>query len=71
MDFLDFFENIGWGLGIIVVVVVILLLIMFLSMLIPTLFMIGGRLFLGLIILILIIAVIYFIGRFAKDFIKK
>lgn len=71
MDFLDFFENMGLGLTIIIVIIVFFALIMFLGRVIPVLLMGLGGLFMLVIFIILIGAVIYFIGRFAKDFIKK
>ena len=70
MDFLDFFENMGFGLGTILIIVVILILVVFIGRIIPVLFMGIGSIFFGLITLIVLLAVIYFIGKFVKDFIK-
>lgn len=71
MDILDFFENMGWGLIIVVVIVIFLFLIMFLARLIPTLLMGLGGFFMLFTMIILIGAVIYFIGKFAKCFVKN
>ena len=71
MDFIDFLENIGLGMTIIVAIVVILILLIFVGRLIPVLLMSIGSLFLGLVVLVLLGAVIYFIGIFAKDFFGK
>ena len=71
MDFIDFFENMGFGVGIIVIIFIILLLIMFIVRLIPALLMGFGSLLFTLIIIVAVGAVIYFIGKFAKDFIKN
>lgn len=71
MDFIDFFENMGLGMAIVIAVVVILILLIFVSKLVPVLLMAVGSLFVGLIILVVLCAVIYFIGKFAKDFIRK
>lgn len=71
MDFLDFFENMGWGLSIVIVLIIFLFLITVIRSIIPGLLMhLGGLLYLFIIIIVLG-AVIYFIGKFAKDFIKK
>ena len=71
MDFLDFFENMGFGVGIIIMIFIILVVGMFLIRLIPALLMGFGSLLFILIIIVEVGAVIYFIGKFAKDFIKK
>ena len=71
MDFLDFFENMGFGVGIIIMIFVILIVVMFLIRLIPALLMGFGSLLFLLIIIVAVGAVIYFVGKFAKDFIKK
>ena len=63
MDFLDFFENMGFGLGTILIIVVILILVVFIGRIIPVLFMGIGSIFFGLITLIVLLAVIYFIGK--------
>ena len=71
MDFLDFFENMGLGLGIVVVLIVVVFLILLMSALIPALLVrLAGLLYI-IIILLAVGAIIYFIGKFAKDFIKK
>ena len=71
MDFIDFFENMGFGVSIIVIIFIMLLLIMFIVRLIPALLMGFGSLLFPLIIIVTVGAVIYFIGKFAKDFIKN
>ncbi|WP_297826829.1 hypothetical protein [uncultured Methanobrevibacter sp.] len=71
MDFLDFFENMGFGLTIVISIIVILVLIMFIGRFIPLLLMgIGGILY-TIMVICIIGAVVYFIGKFAKEFIKK
>ena len=71
MDILDFFENMGLGISIIIVVAAVLFLIMVAGYILPVLL---TQLF-GIFIIILSIcavgAVIYFIGKFAKDLIRK
>ena len=69
MDIMDMLENFGLGLGIVICIIIILVIILFLGAIIPVLFFSLGRLLLYLIIIIAIIAVIYFIGKFVKDFI--
>lgn len=71
MDVLDFLENMGLGLTIIVGIIVLLFVIMILRFLIPALLMGLGGLFSIIITVILIGAIIYFIGKFSKGFIKK
>lgn len=71
MDFLDLFENMGLGLTIVVILVVFIFLISVVGRLIPALIMgLGGLVYLFIIVLIFGI-IIYFIGKFAKDLIKK
>ena len=71
MDILDFFENMGLGISIIIVVAAVLFLIMVAGYILPVLL---TQLF-GIFIIILSICavgvVIYFIGKFAKDLIRK
>jgi hypothetical protein len=69
MVFLDFFENMSLGLTIIMLSVFILLII-FVGNLISVFLMGFGRLLYLLVPIILVGAIIYFIGKFAKDFIK-
>lgn len=71
MDFLDFFENMGFGVGIIIIIFLIAIVIMFFGRIIPALLMGFGSLLFLLIIIVAVGAVIYFVGKFAKDFIKK
>jgi hypothetical protein len=71
MDILDFLENMGFGLGTVMVLVIFLFLITSAGTLIPGLLMGFGHLMYLLIIILLVGAAIYFIGRFAKDFVKK
>ena len=71
MDVRDMFENFGLGLGIAGVIIVFLIAMTLIVAIIPALFMrLGGFLFISIAI-IAIIAVIYFIGKFFKDLIKK
>ena len=71
MDFLDLFENMGLCLTIVVILVVFIFLISVVGRLIPALIMgLGGLVYLFIIVLIFGI-IIYFIGKFAKDLIKK
>ena len=70
MDIRDMLENFGLGLGIVIIVIVLIFIFLFLSAIIPALLVLFGRLLFYLIIIIAIIAVIYFIGKFAKNFIK-
>jgi hypothetical protein len=71
MDVLDFFENMGWGLGIVIVIAIFMVLIIILGTIIPVLLMGLGQLLFFVIIILVVGAVIYFIGKFAKDFLKK
>jgi hypothetical protein len=71
MDFLDYFENMGFGVGIIIIIFLIVIVIMFSGRIIPALLMGFGSLLFLLIIIVAVGAVIYFVGKFAKDFIKK
>ena len=70
MDIAEIFENLGLGLGIVIGIIALLFVFLIFSAIIPgLLFHFGGLLFI-LIIIIAIITVIYFIGKFVKDFIK-
>lgn len=71
MDVLDFLENMGLGLTIVVGIILLLFVIMILRFLIPALLMGLGGLFSIIVTVILICAIIYFIGKFSKGFIKK
>ncbi len=70
MDIQDIFENLGLGLGIVIIVLVFLFVMILFSTIVPALLWHLGGLLLGLIAVIFLIAVFYFIGKFAKDFIK-
>ena len=70
MDFLDFFENMGLGMGIVVVLFVIMLLITVAGTIFPVLLALLATLAYVLIPLIAFGAVVYFIGKFTKGFIK-
>lgn len=61
----------GLGLTIVVGIIIFLFLITILRGLIPALLMGLGGLFFVIVIIILIGAVIYFVGKFSKGFIKK
>ena len=67
----DFLENMGVGLAIVIVVFVGFILISFLSAIIPGILShILGLLFL-LVVILIIGVLIYFVGKFAKDFIMN
>lgn len=70
MDIVDIFENLGLGFGVIAAVVVAILLLIVASRVIPVLFAGLGVILLGILGIAAILFVIYFIGKFAKDFIK-
>ena len=70
MDILEIFENLGLGLGIIVLVIIIGIVFFLLMGIIPVLLRIFGNLLIWVIILIVIILAVYFIGKFAKGFLR-
>ena len=71
MDFLDMFGNFGLGLAIVAAVVILILAISVLGRIIPQL--IAGLLGFAFMIavVIVIVAVIYFIGKFAKGLLMR
>lgn len=71
MDLIDFFENMGLGAGIVTIICIVLFAVLFLGRIIPVLLIGLGSVLSILVSLAIIGAAIYFIGKFAKDFIKK
>ena len=70
MSILEMFENFGFGLGIVIAIIAFLFVVFLLSNLIPVILMHFAGILFFIIAIIFIMAVIYFIGKFAKDFIK-
>ena len=70
MDFLDFFENMGLGITAVVALFAIIILIGIIGTILPGLLVGLGGLLIIVIQIIVILAVIYFIGKFLKSFIK-
>lgn len=71
MDILDFLENMGFGAGIVIIVAAVLFLMALIGAILPGLLASMGAIIIALIMILIIGAIIYFIGKFAKDFIKK
>lgn len=71
MDVLDFLGNMGIGMAVIAVLIVFLFLIMLMSALIPVLLYGLGELFFIVAVMVIVGAVIYFIGKFTKGVIRN
>ena len=70
MDIKEIFENFGLGMGIIVSLVVIFIIISLIGGILPVLLGLAGNAIYLIICLAVICLVIYFVGKFAKGFIK-
>lgn len=70
MEIKEIFGNFGLGMGIIISLVVILIVISLIAGILPVLLGLVGNAIYLMICLAAICLVIYFIGKFAKGFIK-
>ena len=70
MNLGEIFENFGLGLGIVITIILLIIVIFSLLNIIPVLFRLLGGFFVIILVLAVIGFVIYFIGKFAKGFIK-